>query len=97
LSRCTLSRLAERDLTGIGDYIARDSPRRAITFVRELRARCAAIAKAPKAGALRPELGADIRVVIFGRHLIAYHEDEGGVPIDRVLHSARDLAKLFPD
>ena len=31
---------AEMDLEAIGDYIALDNPRRAISFVRELRGQC---------------------------------------------------------
>ena len=40
---------AEMDLEAIGDYIARDNPQRAMSFVRELRERCRKITEAPKA------------------------------------------------
>ena len=43
----TLSLLAERDLEAIGDYIADDNPKRAVSFVAALREQCATIAKAP--------------------------------------------------
>jgi toxin ParE1/3/4 len=59
--RVTLSRLAERDLEAIGDYIAADNPPRAQSFIAELRTQCAAIAKAPLAYRARPELGEGIR------------------------------------
>ena len=36
--RVTLSPLAERDLEGIGDYIAADNPPRALSLIAELRA-----------------------------------------------------------
>ncbi len=36
--RCELSPIAEFDLEEIGDYIARDNPSRAVSFVREIRA-----------------------------------------------------------
>ena len=35
-----LSAEAERDLEAIGDHIAKDSPARALSFLRELRAKC---------------------------------------------------------
>ena len=37
-------RQAERDLDGIKDYIARDNPRRALSFIRELRRVCERLA-----------------------------------------------------
>jgi toxin ParE1/3/4 len=38
---------AEIDLEDIGDYIARENPARALTFLNELRATCLAIASTP--------------------------------------------------
>ena len=38
--RCRFSPLAELDLEEIGDYIARDNPPRALSFIEEIRARC---------------------------------------------------------
>lgn len=40
---------AESDLERIGDGIAKDSPQRAISFVRELRERCESLADMLKA------------------------------------------------
>jgi plasmid stabilization system protein ParE len=37
--RVTLSRLAERDLEAIGDYIAADNPPRALSFFTVMKAR----------------------------------------------------------
>lgn len=47
--RLELQPQAERDLEGIGDYIAQDNPRRAVTCLRELRAQCRKILVAPQA------------------------------------------------
>jgi len=38
--RFRFSRRAEADIEEVGDYIARDNPARAVTFIAELRARC---------------------------------------------------------
>lgn len=40
---------AELDLEVIGDYIARDNPCRAASFVRELQVQCRKLVKSPKA------------------------------------------------
>ena len=53
--------LAEQDLEAIGDYIARDNPARAVTFVRELRDHCQRIASHPLGYRERPELAIDCR------------------------------------
>ena len=39
---------AEDDLETISDYIAKDNPRKAISFVRDLRAQCAKITRSPQ-------------------------------------------------
>ena len=93
--RCAFPPLAEADLEAIGDYIAQGNPRRALTFVRELRQRCGQIADMPRAAPLRPELGAGVRVVTFGRYLICYAEGDGQVVIERIVHGARSLRDLF--
>ena len=40
---------AEADLEQIGDYIARDNPARALSFVRELARSCLELAEMPEA------------------------------------------------
>ena len=93
--RCAFTPLAEADLEVIGDYIARDNRHRALTFIRELRQRCEQIADMPRAAPLRPELGAGVRVVVFGRYLICYAERGDDVVIERIVHGARSLRNLF--
>jgi toxin ParE1/3/4 len=95
VTRCDFSRRAETDVEAIGDYIARDSPRRAVSFVRELRDRWCTIASSPLAAPLRPELGKGVRMVVFGDYLIFYRHARGRVIIDRVLHGARHVQRLF--
>ena len=90
--RCSFSPRAECDLEEIGDYIARDNPGRAYSFVEEIRGRCFAILDAPQGFPLREELGAGIRFVSVGRYQIYYtvHEPQAEVRIERILHMARD-------
>ena len=94
--RARFTPLAEADLEATGDYIARDNPQRALSFVRDLRERCVRIAELPRAAQHRPDLGEGVRVVPFGRYLICYREeDDGGVVIERVVHGSRTLRALF--
>ena len=47
--------LAEQDLVSIADYIATDNPRRAASFVRELRQQCERIKRNPTGRMATPE------------------------------------------
>jgi plasmid stabilization system protein ParE len=49
----------------------------------------------PLAAPLSPELGKEIRKVIFGRYLIIYTIQDDYVRIVRILHGARDIQSLF--
>ncbi|HEY2256499.1 MAG TPA: type II toxin-antitoxin system RelE/ParE family toxin [Variovorax sp.] len=89
---------AQRDLIEIGDRIACDSPRRALTFVAELRAASAGLANNPLRFQLvdRHEDG-DVRRRPHGNYLIFYRVRGDTVEVLRVLHGARDYeALLFP-
>ena len=88
---------AEMDLEAIGDYIARDNPRRAISFVRELRAQCRKITEAPKAYRPRPELGKGLRSCAYGNYVVFFFEELGLVRIVRVLHGAMDIEAQFAE
>ncbi len=88
--RVAFSPAAERDLEEIGDYIARDNPVRALSFIREIREHCRLISDAPRAAPLWPELGDNLRMVPHGRYLILYSVLDDHLRIERVLHAARD-------
>ena len=92
---CVFSPLAESDLEGIGDYIARDNPQRALSFVLELKEQCEKICDMPLAFPLRSELGEGFRMVVFKSYLIFYRAFEKTVRIERVLHGARNIQVLF--
>jgi toxin ParE1/3/4 len=89
--RFILTPLAEQDLEAIGDYIARDNPRRALSFVRELRSQCAKIAGSPQGYRRRPELGEAIRSCAYGNYVIFFVEAGKVVQVVRVLHGAMDI------
>ncbi|MDO9707022.1 type II toxin-antitoxin system RelE/ParE family toxin [Paracraurococcus lichenis] len=90
------ARQALRDLEQIGDTIAIDNPRRAISFVRDIREHCRRLAARPRMHRPRLEFGDGIRVAPHGATLIFYAERaEGLVVIERVLHGSRDLGPLL--
>ncbi len=95
MSRISFTALAEADLEGIGDYIAQDNPRRALTFLAELRAQCAKISSSPLGYRARPELAENLRPCAHGRYVIFFQPHETGVLIVRVRHGAQDVQTQF--
>lgn len=89
---------ARRDLLFIGDYIAKDNPLRAVSFVEELEIRCGAIADHPYAYALLPrheESG--IRRAVHGRYSIFYIVAGNTVHILHIFNGAMNYeVVLFP-
>jgi len=65
-----LTPLAEAELEAIADYIARDNPRRALSFVQELRDRCLSLVDMPLAFPLVPRYeDRGIRHRVHGNYL----------------------------
>ena len=93
--RVELSAFAESDLEGIADYIAHDSPARAVDFIRRLRAKLAAIGEHPLVYRLRPEIGEGARVASVGRYAILFRISDHMVRVERVVNGARDLPSVY--
>ncbi|MBA9067881.1 plasmid stabilization system protein ParE [Methylobacterium sp. RAS18] len=90
---------AEADLERIGDFIAQDNPRRAVSFVTELVERCLGLAEFPEGFPLVP-LYADsgVRRRSYGSYLIFYRVRSQRIEILHVMSGARDWESLlFPD
>jgi plasmid stabilization system protein ParE len=90
---------AELDLEEIGDYIARDSKRRAVTFVNELVDRCELLAGMRNSFPLvSGHEHTGVRRRPYGEYLIFYSFDDTGVKVLRILNSARDHESIvFPE
>jgi toxin ParE1/3/4 len=88
---------AALDLREISDWIAKDSPRRALTFVDELRDHATRIGNAPEALPRRDDLAEGLRMAVHRPYLIFFRIEADAVRIERVLHGARDLRVLFGD
>ncbi|MEJ5207672.1 MAG: type II toxin-antitoxin system RelE/ParE family toxin [Lysobacteraceae bacterium] len=93
-----LTQEAEADLEAIADWIARDNPGRAVSFMQELRACCLALGDAPLAFPLVPRYAdMGVRRRVHGHHLVFYRVEAGQVVVLHILHGARDyLPLLFP-
>lgn len=86
---------ALRDLERIGDWIAENNPRRALSYVRELRARARSLGHWP----LRyPAIGNDprLRCAPHGAYNIHYVALEDRVLIWRIIHSAVAFEVAWP-
>lgn len=90
---------ASTDLFAIGEWISEDNPRRALSFVDELKVRCASLIGMPRAYPLVPRHAASgVRRLPHGEYLIFYRVRDDTVEIIHVLHGARDYeAIVFPD
>lgn len=82
---------AIEDLQAVLVYIAADNPARAASFVDEIVDHCLAIPDFPEAAPLREELGAEMRVRVYGNYLILHRQTGDQVRIERVLHGRRRL------
>ena len=95
MSRVRLSPRAVTDLDEIGEYIARDNPLRAITFVDELESACRRIAENPQAYPLRKDLAPDLRMGVHTNYLILFRILPNEIRIERILHGARNLPRIW--
>ena len=87
---------ALRDLEDIGDFIARDNPRRAATFVDELVDKCLDIGAFSQAYPLVERYARrGIHKRGYRRYLIFYRVIDSRVEIIHVLHGARDYLALL--
>ncbi len=84
------------DLDAIFDYIEPDSPRRAASFVQDIRDRCRRLCDFPRIGPARDDLGEGIRLYsMFGRVVVAYRIGETAIEITRVFYGAQDYEAIM--
>ncbi|MGO4209375.1 type II toxin-antitoxin system RelE/ParE family toxin [Terriglobus sp. 2YAB30_2] len=93
--RYTLSPILKDDLEDIANWIAQDNPRRAVTFVREMREEIRRISQNPSHYQLRPEIGEEARLAVFGRYVILFSIDGDSVRFERVVFGGRNLPALY--
>jgi len=94
-ARYSIRRKAAHDLDEIADYILKDNPPRAVSFVRELIEHFVRIAEFPEAHSDRGDLKPGLRSAVHGNYLIFFTASQNGIEIVRVIHGARNLPDLF--
>lgn len=89
---------ARRDLLKIGDFIARDKPRAAASWVGRILEVVQRTALFPASGRIVPEIDrSDIREVILESYRIVYQLGETGITILTVFESHRLLDEKLTD
>jgi len=93
--KVVFSQKAERDLEDIADWIARDNPERAESFVVELIRTCKSIGRAPRSYPFADRnRDPTLRRRIHGSYLIFFDIGTKEVEILHVVHGARDYAQI---
>jgi len=95
--RMEFSPYVEGDLDAIGAYIALDSPRHALAFLKKIRAELRVIAKNPLLYRLRPEIGEHARLAVVGQYVVLFRVMEKIVRVERVVYGGRDLVELLKE
>ena len=87
---------AWQDLEETADFIARDSPSYASTFVEQIRRAARSLPAQPLRGRVVPELGSpSIRELLLGSYRLIYEVQSAGVTVLGLIHGSRDLAALW--
>lgn len=90
--------VAQKDLTSIFDYIAQDSPRRALNFVDKLDDTITRLDRHPFLGRIprHPRLrDYGYRVLIIESYLVFYIIRDRVIEVHRIVHGSRNLDHLI--
>ncbi len=94
--KCRVSRLADRDIDCIWQFIARDSPTAADRVEEELHAAMKLLAAHPGGGHGRNDVPEPrYRFWSVYSYLIAYRVEHDSLVVVRVIHGARDIRKVL--
>jgi plasmid stabilization system protein ParE len=93
--KVVFSQNAEQDLEDIADWIARDNPERARSFVADLVRTCKSIGRTPRSYPfVDKSRDSTLRRRIYRNYLIFFDIGAKDVEILHVLHGARDYAQI---
>lgn len=90
-----ISARARFDLIEIEEFIAQDNPWRASTYLEEIFVKIEGIGNWPRRYPVWRSEFPDYRVARHGKYLILFRLTDGAPRIERVIHGARDAAKLL--
>jgi toxin ParE1/3/4 len=96
MMRVIFTDAAELEIEAIGDYVALESPARALELVRELREKCLGLSDMPKRfPVLARYRTSGIRRRVHGNYLIFYRVEDDAVQIIHILHGAMDYERFL--
>lgn len=85
---------ARKTLAEIRDFISRDSPKTAESYLRRLMASSGRLRKHPYLGQVVSEIGReDVREILFGNYRIIYRVSKDLVEVVLVFHASRLLGE----
>ena len=83
---------AEEDLVGIVEFIARDKPDAARSWLSKIRETCETLASHPQMGESRPDFGiSGCRSFSVGQYVVFFRPTDDGIEVARIIHGSRDL------
>ncbi|MEW6129552.1 MAG: type II toxin-antitoxin system RelE/ParE family toxin [Acidobacteriota bacterium] len=95
MKKCIFSRPAQKDFQNIYDYIAEIDEDAALDFTTRLQLMCDNLAKMPQMGRARDDLKKGLRSFFIESYVIFYQITGTDIQIIRVLHSARNIERIF--
>lgn len=86
------------DLDAIYDFIAPENPRRALSFIEDIRSRCRMLCVHPQLGPAHEDLALGIRIYpMRGRVVVAYRIAPNAIQIVRVFYGGQEYAAIVSD
>jgi toxin ParE1/3/4 len=95
MTRVVLTDAAKQDQLEIWLYIAADNPDAADRLLDEMDETLRLLAGAPGLGRVRDDIAPGLRYFPIGNYLILYEALPDGITVVRLVHGARQLARLL--
>ena len=96
MPRYSVSSAARRVLETIRNWIASDNRSAARRWVSNARSKFQMLSRQPLIGEACDHIRPGLRFVLVGNHVVYYIIREDRVIIVRIVHSARDIGRIFP-
>ncbi|MFV2066045.1 MAG: type II toxin-antitoxin system RelE/ParE family toxin [Pirellulales bacterium] len=95
MSRIDFAPEAHDDLVGIADFIGRDKPEAARSWIRKIGKTCETIASHPEMGESREGFGVPgCRSFSVGNYVIFFRSTADGIEVARIVHGNRDMRNI---
>lgn len=90
-----ISATATEDLKDIWEYVAQHSENTAGKLIKELKNKFSLLRDSPLIGREQNKYLVGLRSFVMGDYFIFYLPLDNGIDILRILHSSRDIEKIF--